>query len=383
MTAGVTNNGVPSATSASASNGVGTVPPRTIVAPSRAVSPRLPSGSQEQMGYSPEESANSLRVLIVIDIAGWAYHNIFLALRRYAPKNFIVTACGDRPTRKDLDGIDGVLVLPYGQIDQIAEAVGKYRPGAAMIGQLNVGFGHRVQIAEHMMKLVDAVVHVNWNSYIRYGCRDMQYQISHGVDFNLFKPIVPIKKRPRRVLWTGSEIHKTLKGHEILESLQPQLAEHDIELDLQLVNSRNPPKTHREMASWYNAGSVYVVASKTEGTPNPGLESAACGCAVVSTRVGNMPELISSGWNGVLVDERTPDALLAGILEAMEQRERFAENMRHAIVHWSWADRALRYFDLFEQVINGTLPPRAWNQEFDVEAIRRELSESPETSVPS
>ncbi len=185
------------------------------------------------------------------------------------------------------------------------------------------------------------------------------------------------------MLWTGSEIHKTLKGYEILESLQPRLAEHDIELDLQLVNSRNPPKTHREMAAWYNTGSVYVVASKTEGTPNPGLESSACGCAVVSTRVGNMPELISSGWNGVLVDERTPDALFAGILEAMEQRERFAENMRHAIVHWSWADRALRYFELFEQVINGTLPPREWNQEFDVEAIRRELSESPEASVPS
>ena len=49
------------------------------------------------------------------------------------------------------------------------------------------------------------------------------------------------------------------------------------------------------MAAWYDTGTVYVVASQFEGTPNPALEAASAGCVVVSTPVGNMPELIRDG----------------------------------------------------------------------------------------
>ena len=53
-----------------------------------------------------------------------------------------------------------------------------------------------------------------------------------------------------------------------------------------------------EMREFYRSLDVYVCASRAEGTPNPCLEAAACGVPLVTTCVGNMPELVRHGVNG-------------------------------------------------------------------------------------
>jgi hypothetical protein len=66
-------------------------------------------------------------------------------------------------------------------------------------------------------------------------------------------------------------------------------------------------RNREEMLDFYRSLDVYVCASRSEGTPNPCLEAAACGLPVVTTRVGNMPELIGDGENGFFVERDVAD----------------------------------------------------------------------------
>jgi glycosyltransferase involved in cell wall biosynthesis len=104
------------------------------------------------------------------------------------------------------------------------------------------------------------------------------------------------------------------------------------------------------MAAWYNGGTILVCASETEGTPNPALEAAACGCVPVSTRVGTLVELVRNGENGYLV-ERSVDGLLAGVLAAIERYPALARQLQRDISNWSWKVRSQDYYDVFRRVL--------------------------------
>src|SRR5438132_881901 len=104
------------------------------------------------------------------------------------------------------------------------------------------------------------------------------------------------------------------------------------------------------MADWYNHGTGLVCASSAEGTPNPALEAAACGCTVVSTRVGNMPELIRHGRNGYLV-QRSLRALLKAVRAACRNYPRLSAAMQTDIREWDWAKRSTEFFQTFLEVL--------------------------------
>jgi glycosyltransferase involved in cell wall biosynthesis len=58
---------------------------------------------------------------------------------------------------------------------------------------------------------------------------------------------------------------------------------------------------------------VYLMSSIFEGLPVALLEAMSMECAVVSTAVGGIPEVIRSGENGVLVEPKRPDLLAAAV----------------------------------------------------------------------
>ena len=72
-----------------------------------------------------------------------------------------------------------------------------------------------------------------------------------------------------------------------------------------------------ELASAFD---LSVLCSREEGLPNALLEAMAAGTPVVSTAVGGARDLVEDGVTGFLVPERTPSALAARMVEALDPR---------------------------------------------------------------
>lgn len=79
---------------------------------------------------------------------------------------------------------------------------------------------------------------------------------------------------------------------------------------LELVGPRD------DAAALLGAADVVAVPSRSEGFPQVPLEAMAAGRAVVATRVGGTPEIVSHGETGLLVPPQAPDAL-GGAIDAL------------------------------------------------------------------
>ncbi|MEO8603621.1 MAG: glycosyltransferase family 4 protein [bacterium] len=302
---------------------------------------------------------------ILYDVDGWAYHHRARALQKHAPADFDVSL--GRLGRFDRPDViaaalgahepDLVFVLSTPAILPVRRALDERGGRAKLIGSWNAGWPRQIPLFFDAYRQADAMVINNATAWRRVGRLPRTYLLPNGVDLDVFRVRTPIDARAPRVLWTGSELGRRRKGYDrLVVPLQRCLREHGIDCELLLVDSYGDDKRAPEaMAAWYDSGTVLVCASAVEGTPNPALEAAACGCTVVSTPVGNMPELIRDGENGYLV-ERTVAALVEGVRAASTDHRRLAAALQRDIRQWGWERRAATFFDAFREVLAGRQP---------------------------
>jgi glycosyltransferase involved in cell wall biosynthesis len=84
-----------------------------------------------------------------------------------------------------------------------------------------------------------------------------------------------------------------------------------------------------ELALWYNAADVLLVTSHFEGSSRVVVEALACGTPVVTTDVGDAPEMLACGAPITILDSRDPMALAEAVAGfARHQKEPCAEFVR-------------------------------------------------------
>jgi len=114
-----------------------------------------------------------------------------------------------------------------------------------------------------------------------------------------------------------------------------------------------------QIPSLYQALDIYLMTSREEGGPKGVLESMATGIPVVATRVGLVPELISSGVNGLVAESEDIEMLSAGVLQLCDQpglRQQFSERGLETIKDYNWPQIAVRYYhELYKPILEEML----------------------------
>ncbi|MGI9500479.1 MAG: glycosyltransferase family 4 protein [Geminicoccaceae bacterium] len=199
---------------------------------------------------------------------------------------------------------------------------------------------------------------------------DHVHVMRNGVDLALFRPLDPTVSRRRwkvsrrTLLSVGHLIER--KGHDLVIQALSLLPDVDL-----IITGDGPEKArlqhlaarlgiadrvrftgvvqHQNLSSLYSAADALVLASSREGWPNVLLEALACGTPVIASHNWGTPEIVSAAEAGLLLDERTPEAIANAVRRLFQMPPDRAQTRQFAEA-FSWdatTNGQLRLFSSF------------------------------------
>lgn len=105
----------------------------------------------------------------------------------------------------------------------------------------------------------------------------------------------------------------------------------------------------KDLAPYYSAADILVLASSREGWPNVLLESLACGTPVVATDVGGVPEIIQKDGVGRLM-KKPSSADLVNAVKLLWSRYPDPSVVRAYAEKFSWQSTTVAQQNLFENI---------------------------------
>lgn len=290
------------------------------------------------------------RIALVPYASGWSYDSTAQALRRHLADRFEIDVF-TKETLPQLRAGDYALIVDmwwhgtlhrrYGR--HVAKQVSSHRWAQLQYGRLDApGL-----VSQHLRRNATVLVpsrrlQVDLAPHVSRGV----HLCPKGFDPLLFGDDAQRKAGPLRVGWAGIATAAD-KRLDILRDAWP---------DLHAIGPGTPrgQVPYDEMGGWYNSVDVITCASDAEGDPRPLIEGLACGCFPVTVNVGVVPELVSHGVNGIVV-ERTAGAFRAAIEWCASHVDQVREaGRRNAVAMRSartWAITAQAWGDAFDAAI--------------------------------
>lgn len=293
------------------------------------------------------------RVLFCVDAPGWAHDFKTTNLIKNLSHRFECRKVYDQQVSRDDIAWAEVIIIYYWPQFRTLIQYQDLLPAKIVLGGISsptdIEGDQRLEMGMRVFSFVQGVFVHNqllYKDFKAVFANKPFYLNPNGVDTHFYCPASPPKPsgKPLIVGWAGSlENHGSLRGYHDIIVPAVKMTEG---IELRTAAREDKLRGPDEMLEFYRTLDVYLVGSRVEGTPNPGLESAACGIPVISTRVGNMPELIRDGENGFLVDERTPEAFsekMAILRDNPFLLQKMRTQIRQDIADWDWEIKAENY----------------------------------------
>jgi glycosyltransferase involved in cell wall biosynthesis len=135
-------------------------------------------------------------------------------------------------------------------------------------------------------------------------------------------------------------------GGKLKGKLERQIRKAGLEDHVKLVGGR----PHDEIPIWMNACDLFVLPSLSEGNPTVMFECLGCGKPVIGTKVGGVPEIITSEDYGFLVEPANPKALAEKILIALDKEWDYEKILRYA-ERFTWERIAKEVLKVYESLL--------------------------------
>lgn len=290
-----------------------------------------------------------MNVLLVVDCYGWAFDNIARGIQKYSEHSCVIRIPSEINSR-DINDCSVVISLDE---EWTWNKISKRRKLMMKRNDLKT-----IVLIHNIMKhfpdpeVFDIIVPTNRNLLAKakriYPKANNIKLMFSGADTELFKET----EMPRnfRAGWTGS-YNCPIKRTHLLKHLDYEVLTMGNDSSKFLVKNRS----QNDIRDFYNSISVLVCLSKAEGGPLPPIEAASCGRAVVSTSMGQMPDLLEKQW---LVPVDKPVKLMNEKLKLLKEdfellKKTGKRNATEVRKNWSWKVRAKQWDRLIEEVVNG------------------------------
>lgn len=342
-----------------------------------------------KLELSPQTGPSRLRVAVIADEEGWAYHNIAVQLKKNLTEmdiDIFYSKHADSIAElflilKDYDVVHvlwrGILQFLesdpfYGELEQYGLTYEEYRK--SFMGGLcltTAVYDHLYLeedtdgVTEKILSSVDEYTVSSAKLLEIYSDRYEKKpagEISDGVDLDMFYPqdlerFNDISDRPVVIGWVGNSVFwgnraDDLKGvHTILIPAVNELQREGENVTRLFADRQERIIPHSEMKDYYSKIDIYVCTSRIEGTPNPLLEAMACGVPVITTDVGLVPEVLGEFQKQFVLERRDISCLKDAVrrmISSPDNLKRCSEENLRQIRDWSWKIKCTQYGDFFK-----------------------------------
>lgn len=141
----------------------------------------------------------------------------------------------------------------------------------------------------------------------------------------------------------GIKLNVKIIGTGYLESqIKEKIKEYKFGNTISLLDNID----HSEIPKHFSKSALYVCSSTGEGLGNTILEAISCGCRVVATSVGGVPEIgIDKHGCGVLVPAKNPTAMASAINSQLQSKSRI--NPNEILKKFNWDLAINEYINLY------------------------------------
>jgi glycosyltransferase involved in cell wall biosynthesis len=112
---------------------------------------------------------------------------------------------------------------------------------------------------------------------------------------------------------------------------------------------------YSSIPKFYKGADVCVFPTRLEAFGITILEAMASGKPVIASKVGGIPEIISDGKNGILIEPNDPEALSKAIVMVYQDNalmKRLSANALETAARYSWKNIAEKYLCLYKYLMN-------------------------------